>query len=107
MKIYHIRPFIGFLLRIFFSTLIISDLNAAPGIEITDSHPTSSLENNVLEYIDKASVSPLEVVLRKGFHPTRGGTPNYNPGVKSVWLKFKAGNNSAAPTLYLNIAFAN
>ncbi|WP_018616810.1 sensor histidine kinase [Segetibacter koreensis] len=89
------------------STLFIADVQAAPVISITDSHPTISIGNYVEEHVDKDTFSSLETVTQKKFNTVTGGTPNYNPVIKSVWLKFRAVNNSSSPSVYLNIAFSN
>lgn len=93
---------------IFFLVFFIPHLHAAPpAVKITDSNQTVALENYLEQYVDKNAVSSLDDVLRKNFQSTSGAVPNYEPYVKSVWLKFKIVNNTAASSLYLNIAFAN
>lgn len=96
-----------FLFLISFSTLFVTDIQAAPAVRITNSHPSIPLGNYIDEYVDKDSISSLENITQKDFQLSKGGTPNYIPGVKSVWLKFKAENNSSSPSVYLNIAFSN
>ncbi len=108
MKSSYLKQLIVFILFIFLSSFIIADIYAAPpAVKITDRNPTFSLEKYIEEYVDKDSVSSLQAALLKNFQPAKGGTPNYNPQVKSVWLKFKAVNSSPAPSIYLNIAFSN
>ena len=106
MKTFNLRHLIVFLF-IAFLTAINADVHAAPAVEITDSRPTFSLENHTEEYIDTGAVSSLENVIQKGFHLTKGGTPSYDPTIISVWFKFNVANNSATPSVYLNIAFSN
>lgn len=94
-------------LVVFFSIFCIAGSSAAPVIKITDSHPTFSLAAFLEEHVDKDSLSSLDNILSKTFESTKGGIPNYHPDVRSVWLKFEAVNNSASPSVYLNIAFSN
>ena len=92
---------------IFFAILGVANINAAPAVKITDSNSNVPLAPFLDEYIDHGGVSSLDEILSKKFQSTIGGTPNYNPAIKSVWLKFEALNNSASSSIYLNIAFSN
>src|SRR3954451_22835007 len=90
-----------------FFILFVTGLQASPPVKITDNQPSIAIGKYVDEYVDGDSVSSLETIQHRNFHPFEGGTPNYIPGVKSVWLKFKAINNSSSPSVYLNIASSN
>ena len=101
------RRSVIFLLLGSLSILFVTGLQASPPVKITDNQQSISLGKYVDEYVDGDSVSSLETIEHTNFHLFKGGTPNYIPGVKSVWLKFKAINNSSSPSVYLNIASSN
>lgn len=97
----------GLIVFIFFVTLVITDIYAAPIAEITDSNVTISLAEHLDEYIDRDSVSSINTVIFKKFVSTKGASPIYSHKVKSAWLKFRVRNNSASPAIFLNIAYTD
>src|SRR4051812_20866363 len=88
------------------SLLFVTEIQAEPVIRITDDHPSVNLSPYLMEHVDSNGITSLANIAKADFRSLEGKTPNYNPGIKSVWLKFKVVNESSSP-IYLNVNFSN